>query len=255
MKEFENKVAVVTGGSSGIGRATALAFAEKGAKVAIASIQVAEGEETVQLIRETGGEAIFVYTDVTKAAEVENFIDQTMAVFGRLDYAFNNAGVTTRMDYVYSYSEEEWDRVININLKGVWLSMKYEIPQMLKQGGGAIVNNVSIAGVISYGGKAIYTASKHGLIGLTKSAAFDCAPQGIRINAVSPGAIETSMLEETFRNNPQFTREQLVAMYPIGRIGQPIDVAEAVVWLCSDAAAFVTGHNLVVDGGLHSAII
>jgi len=229
MAEFENKVVVVTGGSSGIGRATALAFAEKGAKVAIASIQVTEGEETVQLIRKTGGEAIFVDTDVTKAAEVENFIDQTMAVFGRLDYAFNNAGVTARMDYVYSYSEEEWDRVINTNLKGVWLSMKYEIPQMLKQKGGAIVNNVSIAGVISYGGKAIYTASKHGLIGLTKSAAFDCAPQGIRINAVSPGAIETSMLEETFRNNPQFTREQLVAMYPIGRIGQPIDVAEAVV--------------------------
>lgn len=246
MAEFNNKVALVTGGSSGIGRAAALAFAEKGAKVMIASRRVKESEETLALIQAAGGEATFVQTDITQAVEVENLIAQTVATYGRLDYAFNNAGTGGIVGPSIELTEENWDHTINTNLKGVWLSMKYQIPQMLKQGGGAIVNNSSIAGLIGFTNISIYAASKHGVIGLTKSLALEHAKENIRINAVCPGGIETDMLTHGFGEEGKI---QLKASHPIGRLGKSEEIASAVVWLCSDGASFVTGQALAIDGG------
>lgn len=246
MAEFDHKVALVTGGSSGIGRASALAFAQKGAKVVVASRRVKESEETVALIQAAGGEAIFVQTDVTQAAEVENLIAKTVATYDRLDYAFNNAGTEGAVGPSIEQTEEAWDHIIDTNLKGVWLSTKYQIPQMLKQGGGAIVNNASIGGLIGSVNLSIYTASKHGVIGLTKSLALEHAKNNIRINVVCPGGIETEMAERAFGEKGKL---QLAALHPIGRLGKPEEIASGVVWLCSDAASFITGHPLVIDGG------
>ena len=248
MKELENKIALITGGSSGIGRSTAIAFAEKGAKVVIASRRKKEGEETVQLVQEAGSEAFFVQTDVTKATEVENLISQAVETYGRVDYAFNNAGLEGTGLSIIEQTEDDWNPIIDTNLKGTWLSMKYEIPQMLKQGGGAIVNNTSILGIVGRGNLSIYCAGKHGIIGLTKSLALEYAKVGIRINAVCPGAIETDMLDRVLGGNSQI-KVKMAAAYPLGRIGTPEDVAKAVVWLCSDAASFITGHSLPIDGG------
>jgi NAD(P)-dependent dehydrogenase (short-subunit alcohol dehydrogenase family) len=247
MKEFSNKVALVTGGSSGIGRATALAFAQKGAKVVIASRRVNESEETVQLVKDAGSEAIFVKTDITKATEVENLINQTVTTFGRLDYAFNNAGTEGIMGPSIEQTEENWDNVIDSNLKGTWLSMKYEIPQMLKLGGGAIVNNASVAGVVGFSNGSIYCASKHGILGLTKAVALEQAQAGIRINAICPAFIETPMVDRLL--NTEELHAHFLAGHPIGRFGKPEEVAAAVVWLCSPAASFITGHPLLIDGG------
>lgn len=247
MKEFENKVALVTGGNSGIGQATALAFARKGAYVVIASRRVEEGEQTVQLIKDAGSEAIFVKTDVTKAADVENLISKTVKAYGRLDYAFNNAGVEGIIGPSIEQTEDNWNNIIDTNLKGIWLSMKYEIPPMLKQGGGAIVNNASVGGVIGIMYGSIYCASKHGVIGLTKAVALEQAQTGIRINAVCSGAIETPMAKRAY-NTEEF-HAHMLAKHPIGRFGQPEEVANAVVWLCSDGASFITGHPLLIDGG------
>ena len=246
MKEFDNKVALVTGGSSGIGRATALAFAQKGAKILIASRRIKESEATVQLVKNAGSEAIFVKTDVTKATEVENLISKAVETYGRLDYAFNNAGTEGISGLGIDQTEENWHQIIDTNLKGVWLSMKYEIPQMLKQGGGAIVNNASVAGLIGLSNASIYCASKHGVIGLTKSLALEHAKNNIRINTVCPAAIQTDMLDRAFGEED---KAEIAQAHPIGRIGKPEEVAEAVVWLCSDAASFVTGHSLAIDGG------
>lgn len=249
-KEFEGKIALVTGGSSGIGRATAIAFAKKGAKVVIASRREKEGEETVAMIKEVGSEAIFFKTDITQAIEVENLVNQTINTYSSLDYAFNNAGIEGIVRPSIEQTEENWNQVIDINLKGVWLSMKYQIPEMLKNGGGAIVNNASIFGLVGSPNFSIYCASKHGVIGLTKAVALEQATAGIRINSVCPGAIQTDMIDRAFgKDDESEAKAQIAAAHPIGRIGQPEEVANAVVWLCSDAASFITGHSLTIDGG------
>ena len=245
----DGKVALVTGGGSGIGRATALVFAREGAKVVVADIVVAGGEETVRLIKAAGGEAGFIKADVSKAAEVEALVKKTVETHGRLDCAFNNAGIEGEVAQTPNCTEENWDRTIAINLKGVWLCLKYEIPQMLKQGGGAIVNTASVAGLVGFQGIPAYVASKHGVAGLTKTAALEYAKAGIRVNAVCPGVIHTPMVERAFRASPQMA-EAAIAMEPVGRLGKPEEIAEAVVWLCSDAASFVTGLPMAVDGGL-----
>src|SRR5215510_2016450 len=245
----ESKVALVTGGGSGIGRATALAFAREGAKVVVADVVVTGGEETVQMIKTAGGEAIFVKTDVAKPAEVEALVKKIVETYGRLDCAFNNAGIEGEATPTVEYSEEGWNRVIDINLKGVWLCMKHEIPQMLKQGGGAIVNTASVAGLVGFAGLSAYVASKHAVNGLTKTAALEYAKSGIRVNSVCPGVIRTPMVERFFSANPQAS-ESMAALEPVGRLGKPEEIAEAVVWLCSDAASFVTGLPMAVDGAL-----
>jgi len=247
---FEGKVGLVTGGGSGIGRAFALASARKGARVAIADIAVVGGEQTVHMIKQAGGDAIFVETDVSKAAKVEAMVDKVIEVYGRLDFAFNNAGIGGSLfTPTVKYSEETWDQVIDINLKGVWLCMKYEIRQMLNQGGGAIVNTSSVAGLVAgrFAGAA-YSASKHGVLGLTKTVAVEYAQNGIRVNAVCPGRIQTPMTEDLIRRDPQ-RQAHNIAHIPIGRSGTPEEVAEVVLWLCSEAASFVTGHAIAVDGG------
>lgn len=246
--QLNGKVALVTGGSSGIGRATALALAREGAKVVVADVMVEGGQETVRLLTATGGQGLFVKTDVSRAAEVEALIGRAVATYGRLDCAFNNAGVEGAFVTTSEYSEADWDRVVAINLKGVWLCMKYEIAHMLRQGGGAIVNTASGAGLVGVPNLSAYVASKHGVVGLTKTAALEYAKAGIRVNAVCPGVIQTPMVARLTSNRPDLS-EALVAAEPMGRTGRPEEVAAAVVWLCSDAASFVTGHALSVDGG------
>lgn len=243
---FKDKVAIVTGGSFGIGRATAIMFAKRGAKVAI--VDWKEDQETLQHIKSAGGEAIFIKCDVSKDSEVKAMVEQTVSTFGRLDYAFNNAGIEGASAPTHEATEENFDKVIGVNVKGVWLCMKYEIPHMLRQGKGAIVNCSSIAGVIGFPGIPIYTASKHAVIGLTKTAALEYANQGIRVNAVCPGAIQTPMIDRFIEKN-KTTKEAMVSGEPIGRFGEPEEIAEAAIWLCSDASSFTTGHALVVDGG------
>jgi NAD(P)-dependent dehydrogenase (short-subunit alcohol dehydrogenase family) len=247
-KEMESKVGLVTGGGSGIGRATALAFVRKGAKVVVADVAVNDGEETVRLIKESGGNAIFLKCDISKAAEVEAMVNKAVGTYGRLDYAFNNAGILGIMSAIVDYPEEIWNKVLSTNLTGVWLCMKYEIPQMLRQGGGAIVNTASVQGFVGGPGFSAYNASKHGVIGITKTVALEYAKAGIRVNAVCPGVIETPMNERIESEHPEM-RSLLLERHPVGRFGMPNEVAEAVVWLCSEAASFVTGHALVIDGG------
>ncbi|HEY9742144.1 MAG TPA: SDR family oxidoreductase [Coleofasciculaceae cyanobacterium] len=247
MASLTGKVAIITGGSSGIGRATAIAFAREGAKVAIASRREEEGEETVRLVKEAGSDGFFIKTDVAKAADVSAMVEKTVQQYGSLDYAFNNAGIEEAPTSLVEQTEETFDRIVNINIKGVWLSMKYQIPQMLKNGGGVIVNTSSVGGLIGVPGVPIYVASKHAVLGLTKSAALEYAKQGIRINAVSPGAIETEMFDR-FADDPQM-RGQMAAAHPVGRVGKAEEIASAVLWLCSDGASFVTGQTLTVDGG------
>ena len=244
----EGKVALITGGASGIGRATALTFARERAKLVIADMNADGGHQTVHMITEQGGEAIFVKTDVSKAVEVQALISQAVATYGRLDCAHNNAGISGGGHALTAeYLEETWHQVIAVNLTGVWLCMKYEIPQMLHHGGGVIVNTASVAGLIGGRGLAAYAASKHGVVGLTKTAALEYAPQGIRVNCVCPGVIQTPMTARGLRNPER--RARIMASEPMGRVGTPEEVAEAVVWLCSDAASFVTGHTMTVDGG------
>jgi len=247
--DFAGKVALVTGGNSGIGHSTALLFARKGAKTVVAARRRQAGEETVRLINEAGGEAVFIPTDVSKATEVAALIHKTVELYGRLDYAFNNAGIIEPRPSqpITELSEEAWDQVMNINLKGVWLGMKYQIPAILKGGGGAIVNMSSIFGLLGGGGGGAYTASKHAVIGLTKSVAKHYATQGIRVNAICPAFIDTPLID--FITSEPDSLAALAALHPIGRLGTPQEIAEAVVWLCSDAASFVTGHALVADGG------
>ena len=249
MKEFDGKVALVTGGGSGIGRATALAFAREGAQVVIGNRNVQRGEEAVSMIHDAGGTASFKRTDVLVAAEIKALVEHTVTTYGRLDVAFNNAGIEGEVKpTLVDQTEANFDAVMGINVKGVWLSMKYEIPQMLKTGGGAIVNCSSVAGVIGFPGIGIYIASKHAVIGLTKTAALEFSAQGIRVNAVNPAVIDTEMVDR-LADGMSMKKEDLSALHPIGRIGRVEEVAEAVLWLCSDRAPFVTGHSLIVDGG------
>jgi len=247
--ELQNKVALITGGTTGIGRAAAVLFAKAGAKVVISGRREMEGKETIELVRAAGGEGLFVKGDVSKAAEVESLVQKTVEKFGRLDVAFNNAGIEGNWVPIVEQSEEDWDRVIDINLKGVWLCLKYELRQMLKQGhGGAIVNMASVAGMIGSAGAATYVASKHGVIGLTKTAALENARSGIRVNVVCPAVIETAMADRAF-GAPEVNKFVL-GLHPLGRFGRSEEIAEAVVWMCSDRASFMTGQSLVLDGGM-----
>lgn len=247
-KSFDGKVALVTGASSGIGRASALAFAREGARVVVTARREQEGEETVRMIKGNGGEATFVKTDVSSAAEVESLLRTIAAAYGRLDCAFNNAGIPGSLAPTADMSEDDWDSVIGINLKGVWLCLKHEIALMLKRRRGAIVNMSSVLGLEGTAlGASAYVASKHGVIGLTKAAALEYAQQGLRINAVCPGFVKTALIEVA-TGNPDIAKA-IVAAHPVGRLGNPEEIAEAVIWLCSDAASFVTGHSMVVDGG------
>lgn len=245
---FKGKVALVTGAAMGIGRATALAFAEHGAAVAIADISSDEGARTSNLINEAGGRAIFIKCDVASEADIKFMVEKTVSALGRLDYAFNNAGIEGAQAMTPDCTNENWNRVIAVNLTSVWLCMKYQIPVLLKQGGGAIVNCSSIAGLIGFPGSPAYVASKHGVIGLTKTAALEFAKQNIRVNAICPGIIQTPMIDRFTHGEAQL-HKQLIAGEPVGRAGKPEEIAAAALWLCSDQSGFVTGHPLVVDGG------
>ena len=247
-RSLEDKVAVVTGGGSGIGEAIARIFAREGAKVVVADISPRDGEQTAKMIKEEGGDAIFVQTDVSSSLQVEAMVNKAVEVYGRLDCACNNAGILGGKVPTHKMTEKEWVRILDVNLKGVWLCMKYELIQMLKQGKGAIVNTSSTAGVVASTGPAAYGASKHGVVGLTKTAAVEYAQSGIRINALCPGTTRTPLLDINFKADPQEEKRK-ENLHPMGRLGKPKEHAEAVVWLCSDAASFVTGHALLVDGG------
>ena len=248
---FEGKVALITGGGSGIGRASALALAAQGAKVVVADVNVEGGDETVHRIKDGGGEAFFVQADVSAGAQVAAMVQKTVDTFGRLDCAVNNAGISGggMMARVADIEEEIFDRTIAVNLKGVWLCMKYELPVMVQQGGGVIVNMASVAGLIGSPKGAAYSASKHGVIGLTRTAALDYAKYKIRVNAVCPAYTDTPMVSDVIESNPAMGKITAQAN-PMKRLGRPEEIAEGVLWLCSDAASFVTGHALAMDGGL-----
>jgi len=252
MKRFENKVVLVTGGATGIGLATAERFAEEGGKVVIASRNESTGQRAAEAIKNSGGEATFIRTDVTREAQIEALIQKTVATYGRLDAAFNNSGTEGKPCAIAEDTEENYYQTFDVNVKGLWLCMKHEIKYMQQNGGGSIVNNASIAGLIGFPGLGLYAASKHAVLGLTKSAALENGALGIRVNAVSPALIETDMAERFLAAEPDKREENIAylkSMHPIGRFGKPHEIASAVAWLCSDDASFVLGQSLTVDGG------
>lgn len=244
MSEMQGKIALVTGGNSGIGRSTALAFAREGAVVVISARREDEGLAVVQEIQAMGGEALFIKCDVAKAQDVANLHETIIAKYGRIDYAFNNAGYGGPIVPMIEHVEDEWDKIIDVNLKGVWLCLKHQIPQMIKQGGGAIVNTSSVAGVVGVDwGISPYVAAKHGVVGLTKAAALEYGKTGVRVNAICPAVIRTPMIAPLGDTTP------LNDLHPIGRVGEPEEVAETVLWLCSSKSSFITGEAIAVDGG------
>ena len=244
-KMFENKVVIVTGGGSGIGQATAVLYAQGGARVIVSDIDEKGAQETVASIKKAGGDASFVKTDVSNPEDCEALVKTTIRIYGRLDMAFNNAGIGGEMNPIADMSVEGWLKVINVNLNSVFYCMKYELPEMLKQGHGSIVNMSSILGQVAFGNSAAYVAAKHGVVGISRNAAVEYAKQGIRVNAVGPAFINTPLLSAL----DQKMKDALVTMHPIGRLGEAKEVAELVVWLSSDKASFVTGNYYAVDGG------
>ncbi len=248
MGRMEGKTVVVTGAASGIGRATALLFAREGANVVVSDITSEGGEETVKMISDAGGRAVFCRADIAKASEVEAMVKKAVETYGSLDYAVNNAGMEAQPTPTADCTEADFDRTVEVNLKGTWLCIKYEIQQMLKQGGGAIVNMSSIAGLVGVQAMPAYVAAKHGIVGLTKTAALEYGTAGIRVNAVCPSAVRTPLMEQIISSMPELA-ENMNENHPIGRIGETNEIAESLLWLCSDASSFVTGHAMVVDGG------
>ncbi len=245
---MSNKTALVTGAGSGIGQAAAVAFATAGANVVIADVNEAGGNTTLALLDELPGKGFFVAADVSKSDDVKGLVRSAVETFGRLDCAFNNAGIQGELSQTAECTEENWDRITGINLKGVWLCMKYEIEQMLQQGSGAIVNNSSNFGLVGSSGMPAYSAAKHGVVGLTKTASIEYADRGIRVNAVCPGPVQTPLVDKIVERQPEIV-DAITEREPIGRMGQPAEIAAAVVWLCSDEATFVVGSVLPVDGG------
>lgn len=247
MSEMQGKVALVTGGGSGIGRSCVEAFARNGAAVIVSDVDEGGGAESVRLVESAGGRATFVRADVSQLADCEAMIGKAIEHFGRLDYACNNAGIGGEQNMIADTSVDGWQKVIAINLSGVFYCMKYEIPAMLRNGGGAIVNMASILGAVGFANSAAYVAAKHGVLGLTQNATLEYSAQNVRVNTVGPGFIRTPLIAEL--ENDRQAYEMLVSLHPIGRLGQPEEVAELVVWLCSDRASFVTGAYIPVDGG------
>ncbi|WP_020652464.1 SDR family oxidoreductase [Massilia niastensis] len=247
-KPFAGKVVLVTGAASGIGRAIALAFGRSGASVVVADTSIEGGHATAAMIVESGGKALFVQSNVTRAADVEALVEKTVNYYGRLDYAVNNAAVEEEGQPLADAEDDQFDRIMGVNVKGVWLCMKYQLRQMLKQGSGAIVNMASVSGLVAAPNRAIYGASKHAVVGLTKSAAAEYARDGIRVNALCPSAVRTPMLARMVERDPG-TEKRLESAQPMGRVAEPVEIANAALWLCSDQASYVNGHELVVDGG------
>lgn len=252
MKILENKVALVTGGTSGIGKATAIALGIAGAKVVFSGRREEEGENIANSMRQSGAECLFVRSDVSSESDVKALIQKTVESYGRLDCAFNNAGIESSAKPLHEQSIEHFDNLMAVNVRGLFLCMKYEIQQMMTQGSGVIINNSSVSGLVAFAGTSPYVASKHAVMGLTRTAALDYAKQGIRINAVNPGLIATEMLDRFSHKDPAL-EQQLASIVPMDRMGQPGEIAATVVFLCSDAASYITGQSIVIDGGFTAA--